>query len=56
MAQWMNLQLINRFINPTRLHACTYPVKIWRPCLAVPGFMAGLQFGGLSGRQNVGEA
>ena len=49
MTQWMNLQRINRFVNPTPLYI--FYEKSGSLHLAEPGLPAGK----LSGRQNLGE-
>ena len=50
MAQWTDLQRIEKFVNQMRLYATCE--KSGDLHLAKPGFMAGRQ----AGRQNLGEA
>ena len=50
MAQWTNLQRIEKFENPARL--CIHCEKSGGLYLAEPGLTAGWQFG----RRNLGEA
>ena len=54
MAQWMNLQWIENFVNGTRLY--TTCEKSGGLHLAEPGLTAGWQAGRQAGRRNLGEA